>query len=105
MILVSMTYEIVTQESAEQGDADSRGYEWQDMPHTFRELVERMREHPEPSSSPLHAAGAHDWFTSYPDTDYRTGEEKTTSIHYSRANDARSLKYWRMAAHVAGLTT
>ncbi|MDN7901169.1 hypothetical protein [Burkholderia cepacia] len=33
------TYEVVTDESAEQGDTDETGFDWQDVSYTFKELV------------------------------------------------------------------
>ena len=102
MILISQTFEIVTQESAEHGDAEERGFNFQDTPHTFRELVELMESHPECSSGGRdYVPGPFDWFSSYPDTDYRTGAEESTAIHYSRENPPRMAKYWSKAARVA----
>jgi hypothetical protein len=102
-ILVDITYEVVTEESAECGEADETGFELQDDPCTFRELVELLRGHREPSSWPMREAGPRDWFTSDMEQDYRTGEHRRTSVHLSRANGSRALKYWNKAARAAGL--
>ena len=101
MIAISKTFEIVTPESAEHGDAESRGFEFKDEPTSFRELVDLMKEHPQGSSSPC-SGDVHAWFTSYGETCYKTGEERTTSIHFSRINKPRHAKYWRKAAIEAG---
>ena len=45
MLLISKTFEVITEESASEGDADSRGYEWQDVPHTVRELADTLNTH------------------------------------------------------------
>lgn len=105
MILVSQTYETVTPESAEDGEAAERGYRWENVPHTFRELVALMREHGEPSDGRLQDDGiTGTWFTTaepaYDHAYYERGEETTTSIHYSRDNLARSAKYWAKAARL-----
>jgi len=98
-MLISQTYEIVTEESASHGEAEESGFIFKDQDLTFRELVELMEEHPECSSS--HFQGVNDWFSSYSEQDYRTGAEKTTSIHFSRKNPARLHKYWIKAAKFA----
>ena len=40
--LVSKTFSQVTPESAEFGDFSDSGFVWQDVPYTFRELVELL---------------------------------------------------------------
>ena len=40
--LVSKTYSQVTPESAEDGDFSDCGFVWEDVPYTFRELVELL---------------------------------------------------------------
>lgn len=101
MIAISKTFEIVTPESAKHGDAESRGFEFHDEPTSFRELVDMMKEHPVSSSHPSDG-DIYTWFSSYGDTCYLTGEERNTSIHYSRSNKPRHAKYWRKAAEMAG---
>lgn len=102
MILISTTYEIVTPESAEHGEAEENGMERENEPVTFRELVDLMREHPQAScSGPV--SSEFTWFSSYPEQDCRTGEERSTSLHYSRENPARNAKYWSKAARFAGV--
>lgn len=79
-----VTYEIVTPESAEQGDAESRGYvqpgEWRtdDASEAGMRLREAMR-----LCSPQHDCGR--WFSEEDGrTDYRTGAVETRSIHPPR---------------------
>lgn len=103
-ILVSQTFEIITPESAEQGDAEERGYKYEDREFTFRELVDLMEEHPQCSSGGGNfTPGPNDWFSSYGDTDFRTGAVESTSVHFSRNNPPRLAKYWAKAARFAGL--
>lgn len=103
MILISKTYTQITPESAEMGAHSDSGFLFQDEPHTFRELVRLMRMHTQCSDYPARTDGMA-WFSSgYSVQDYRTGTEQETSIHYSRANEVRSLKYWAKAARAAGI--
>lgn len=67
---------------------------------SFRELVSIMREYSEPSCSP--ASGAEYEWLSRSENDYRTGVDIVESIHYSRDNPTRNLKYWRAAMRAAG---
>ncbi len=100
MIIVSKCYEVVTQESAEHGDASDRGFEYEDKSFSFRDLVSEMKEYSETSSSP---ASPDNWLISSPDHDYRTGEETSYSLHYNRDNKPRSAKYWEKAMRKVGL--
>lgn len=102
-ILVNRTFATVTPESAELGDFADSGFDFENQEYTFRELVELMENHPEPSSAPCIDPGMNDWFTSYPETCYRTGEETSYSIHFSRKNPTRMEKYWTKAAIMAGV--
>lgn len=102
MILISRTYEIVTPESAENGDVSESGFLVESESVTFRELVSLMESHPIPSNS--HPKGTQwEWLSSYPSQDYRDCSETTESLHYSRENPPRRLKYWRKAMRAAGI--
>lgn len=68
---------------------------------SFRELVDLMREHPMPSSSPLQGT-QWDWLSSEPYQDPYTGAYVEYSIHFAPKNPARNLKYWRAAMIAAG---
>ena len=104
-LLVSKTYEIVTPESAEDGEVAESGFDFENEPFTFRELVQTMRVHYQPSMSHISMDNdpQHVWFTSGADTDYLDGSETTTSIHFSRDNLPRMRKYWLKAAKFAGI--
>jgi hypothetical protein len=88
MILISRTFEIVTPESAEFGESDDAGFISQSEPVTFRELVELMRAHPVPSSSPW------DWLSSYPEEDFRDCSNRTESLHYDKSNPPSRERVW-----------
>ena len=98
MLILSKTYQIVDEESAEHGEAKECGFEWQDAPHTFREVVELLtNEFTNPSCS----HGVPRWVMGEDDTDYVTGECTTYSLH--PAKDARTQRYWAKACKAAGI--
>ena len=108
-ILISQTYDRWTQDAIEHGDTDDKGFHFQDVPHTFREIVELLQTHNEPSNYPVQPAyAANTWFT-YNDANNGTiesieqGITENTAIHFSHANDARALRYWRLAIRFAGI--
>lgn len=94
MIKISKTYEIVTEESAEYGDAEERGFEWEGVGYTFRELVDEMENYDEASCSNL---GNDFWITSEADQDFRTGDYTSYSLHYDWDQPERNRKYWAKA--------
>ena len=102
MIKISKTYEIVTHESAEHGEAAEHGFIFESEGYTFRELVQLMRDYNNPSCSPA-SGGVYEWLSSHADIDYTTGAETIESIHYSAENEPSKAKYWRKAMVLAGL--
>lgn len=102
MILIDKTFEIVTEESAESGEVEDAGFSAINERVTFRELVEMMRD------SYIHASqfpvirSTRVWFTSESNQDYRTGEYRSESIHFSESNPAIKAKYWIKAMKCAG---
>lgn len=78
------------------GESDSR-----DETVSFRELVDLMRDHCMPSCSHLRGTEG-EWFSTEPYQDPYTGEYSEASLHYSRDNSPRMLKYWRAAMRAAG---
>jgi hypothetical protein len=100
MVIVSKCYEVVTQESAEQGGASDQGFEYEDQSFSFRDLISEMEEYNQTSDYP---ASPDSWLMSEPTHDYRTGEETIYSLHYNRDNNPRSAKYWEKAMRKVGL--
>lgn len=101
MILVSKTYEVITQESAQDGDADECGFVYEDCEMSFKELVDTMREYSEPSCSPC-KGDIYTWLTQHGEMDYETGDHENFSLHYSRKNASKNAKYWKLAMIAAG---
>ena len=104
MILVDITYETITEESAEDGEAAENGFLKQDDEMTFRELIEWMK-WGEPSASP---ASGDTWEWVQQDQGetrawFEQGEREYRAIHFSRNNPARKAKYWAKAMKAAGL--
>ena len=98
MILINKTYTEVTPESAEQGEFSDSGFVFEDAEYSFRELIEELEKHSQPSCSCLHNNYDNVWFSSdFEIEDYCTMTERQESLHYSRNNDARSKKYWMKA--------
>lgn len=102
MIKIDKTYEIVTHESAEHGEAAEHGFIFESEAYTFRELVDLMRDYNNPSCSHP-SGGVYEWLSGYADTNYTTGAETIESIHYSADNEPKKAKYWRKAMVCAGL--
>ena len=102
-LLINRCYATVTPESAENGDFEDTGLVYQDADLTFRELVQELREFTSLSSS--HSTGSiGDWAsTGFETSDYRTGEEREETLHFSRENPERFHKYWAKALRAAGL--
>ena len=102
MILISRTFDVVTPESAEDGESAESGFITESEAVTFRELVSLMRDHPNPSCYPP-SGEAYEWLSSYPETDYRDASERTEALHFDRENPSRNAKYWRKAMVAAGI--
>ena len=102
MILISRTFEVVTPESAEEGEVADSGFLVESESVTFRELVSLMESHPNPSAYPP-SGDSGEWLSSHLETNYHDASETTESLHYSRENPPRRLKYWRKAMRAAGI--
>lgn len=100
MLLISKTYEIITEESAENGEAEESGFVWENSPCEFREVV-RYLEGAEPSQSPITNV-AQVWFTHYGEQEYITGDYENVSYFYSKQNPPKNLKHWKAAIIAAG---
>ncbi len=114
MLAVRRTFEVITPESAERGDADrqgwtdAHGYEYASDPAaapepeivTFRELLDLLDD-TEPSCTPLPESGdvSDVWVTEAdPWQDrafFEAGEDRRDSIHF--AGDARGRRWWSLA--------
>ncbi len=98
-IILSQSFEVVTDESAENGEVAERGFDWEDCEHGFRETVELIKSEGFTNQQCSH--GVPRWLTTDPSHDYVTGEYETKSLH--PASDARSQRYWEKACRAAGV--
>lgn len=101
-IILSQAFEVVTEESAEFGDAAERGFDWEDVPHGFRELVELIESKGFTNQQCSH--GVPRWLTTEVIQDrafFEKGEYRTLALH--PAKDARSQRYWEKACRAAGV--
>lgn len=102
MIKISITYEIISPESAEEGEVADTGFVREDDEVTFGDLVRLMRVYRNPSCWPPTGA-TYEWLNGNYETDYRTGEERLESLHFERDNAPRAEKYWAKAMRAAGI--
>jgi len=83
---VKVSYELITPESAEEGDVAERGWDNEEgeLMENVREAVEWLTEHGplEPSSSSFHHGI---WYTHYGEADWQTGEVRNESFHVTGA--------------------
>ena len=96
MLLCSKTYEIITHESAENGEAEDAGFIFESEPFTFRDLVRELRSYTHFSSS---VVDRYTWASTEPEQDYRTGEYRSESLHF--AGPEHKAKYWLIALKYA----
>lgn len=92
LFVVGVTYDIVTPESAEDGDVAEAGWEREQEPETFRDALDTLRrygpfDHIQHNGSHISAYG-------YAEDNYRTGESTSYCVHIyaSERNLDRLLK-------------
>lgn len=80
---MNKTYQVVTPESAEQGDFSDQGIEYEDKEFdSLWEMADEIRNAGATELSSSGTASPHDWYsTPDPERNYRTGEETTYSFH------------------------
>jgi hypothetical protein len=98
-MLFHQTYEVITDESAEHGEAEETGFDWKAVPYTFRELVHFL-EREYCGAEPSDSRGVPQWITSYGERDYQDGSFTNHSLH--PAND-RAKRWWGRALVAAGI--
>lgn len=98
MLKISKTYEVVTEESAEQGDFEETGFVFKDQPCGFRELIETIEHGGFCHSDSSH--GVPRWLYTESEVNYRTGEYTSYALHPAR--DKQSMRYWDKAMAFLG---
>lgn len=92
-VLLTITYEVVTEESAAVGDAADRGFDVQDEPSTVRDVVRELARCTELSVWPVHSAAdltGHEWASTEPTQNPFDGSWRSESVHVCRL-DGRPL--------------
>ena len=87
---VTETYETITPESAEHGEAEDSGLLYEGAMDA-REIAEYMSSNgfTLPSSSHYHSGI---WFSTEGDIDYRTGDTEIRSLHFTQTMDRRLVR-------------
>ena len=99
MLKLSMTYEIITPVSAENGEVEETGFVFKDEEHEARELARYIKR--EGFTVPSDSRGVPRWLTCYGEMDYRTGEVENRSIHPGR--DKQSQRVWKQVLTICGI--
>ena len=103
-ILINRTYCEITPESAEDGDFSATGLISHNEEVTFRELVELLKQHPNPSSSCCTTDTRVWWSTGFEIEDYGNCAEREECVHFSAINSNYARTLWVRAIKVAGLS-
>lgn len=98
-IIISQTYEVYTEESIEAGEAEERGFVFEDAEITFKELVHKLKW--DGYVYPSEPSGVPRWVSNGPYADPSTGDVISDSLHPGK--DARSQRYWGKALRAAGV--
>lgn len=108
-VLFDVSFEIVTQESAEHGDAESRGYIWEGA--TLRDAIGALFETRTSQCGGIQNIEANDsdlsrarWLTVYNGMEFLTGAQESRSIHFpdnmTSASRVRLINLIRSEANV-----
>ena len=97
-IIISKTYEVIDCGNEECCEPDERGFVFEDVPYTFRELVEELEN--DGYNELSQSFGVPCWVSVTYD-DMSNFSTVTESLHSGR--DARSQRYWEKALRAAGL--
>lgn len=95
---INITYEVVTEESAEQGEASERGFLVEQQDCGFRELLDTIKY--SGFNQPDSSCGIPRWLSDYPEQNYTDGSWTTKTIHPAR--DKQSQRYWEKAMRYLG---
>lgn len=99
MLKLSMTYDVVTPESAEIGDFAETGFVFEACDCTAHDLARYIKH--DGFIYPSASHGVPRWLSTEGETDFRTGEVETRSIHPGR--DAQSQRVWERVLRICGL--
>lgn len=95
----NQTYTVITDESAEEGDAAEQGFDWQDESMTFRELVQRIQRDYR-GAEPSESHGVPSWITAHGERDFIDGTFRDIALHPA---NSRANRWWGRALVCAGI--
>ena len=89
--LVSETYEVVTENSAECGEAEETGFNFENVPLTAQEIADYLKD-----NGFIHASSSHYhncvYFSTESEQDTFTGNYETRNIHFTNGMPERIVK-------------
>jgi len=97
LFLLGISYDIVTEESSQEGDVSESGWEREKSPATLRECLDAVKA--------LGGIDYHDGVSFYPcdaSIDYFTGDSRREYVHVECLSDA-AYKAWMKVLKVAGI--
>jgi len=84
--IVNKTFEVVSEESAEAGEAEETGFEFENERYdSLRDLIHDNRHESWVEWSSSHPTGR-DWLISEPEQDYNTGDYTSYGLHIKRSD-------------------
>lgn len=100
--VASVTYGIVTDESARDGDVAESGFDVEGEIMPFRDVVDLLSRCAETSTMPIRSAddATGTWASTEPTQDCRTGEYRTEHVHV-KASGRNLLRLYRLAGLVS----
>lgn len=97
VILLSCTYSVITDESAEHGESEESGFKWENVEHTIDEVVKLIR-----GAQPSCSDALQGWFIHVGERDYVDGTITEESIHFCRGQSEEAFAAWKKAIQLAG---
>lgn len=93
-MLISKTFSVVTPESAEIGDYDDQGFEFDNIDCSFSDMVYELKDLPSPRLNDWDHGSATVYGDESSHIDYRTGAETSHALHFKFENkyEARAFK-------------
>lgn len=95
-MLINKTYDVVTPESAAEGDVADRGFEYEDMrPDDLRDVLRELEAHGCPRLNDWDHGHASVYFEEA-DQNYRTGENTSYALHFTFESKAEARAFRRV---------
>lgn len=92
LLQLSVCYDTITEESAEQGDVAESGYEREPTLVSVRKAIEELRRCSAVSTCPIRSAAectGYEWALTEYELNSQDGSERQETVHLRRANGSR----------------